>query len=326
MKRLTVTLTAVLFLLTSLVSSPVSAQSPEATAAAPRTQYPLTIENCGSPLTFAAAPTGVITLANNTTEIMLALGLEDHMAGIVGKIDKLDPDLQARATNITIVAETAFPYPSREVILEANPDFLLSGYGGDFTENAYGSREYYADQNVATFYMTDSCGSGDRITLEDTYTDILTLGQIFDVQDRAQALVASMQATAGDYVSDDPVSVFVFSGDTVDSTATIGGAQLLSDLVYRAGGKNIFGDLDEAWMPESSMEEILAHDPDFIVITQYAAIDPDDIIAYWKQDPIMSQLSAVQNDRIVVISTTWTVPSIHNGDAIRKMHDAFYGN
>ena len=43
--------------------------------------FPYVDENCGFTFTYEAPPERAVTLSNNATEVMLALGLEDHMAG-----------------------------------------------------------------------------------------------------------------------------------------------------------------------------------------------------------------------------------------------------
>ena len=49
---------------------------------APRTEYPVTIENCGRTLTIESSPQRVLASWQNTGEILLALGLEDRLVGV----------------------------------------------------------------------------------------------------------------------------------------------------------------------------------------------------------------------------------------------------
>jgi iron complex transport system substrate-binding protein len=62
--------------------SPQSAASSSATAAA--AAYPVTISNCGTSVTYTKAPARAVSNDINTTEDMIALGLESHMAGEFG--------------------------------------------------------------------------------------------------------------------------------------------------------------------------------------------------------------------------------------------------
>lgn len=50
-------------------------------SAAAKTEYPLTIKNCGRDITFNQAPTRVATVGQNSTEILYSLGLADRVVG-----------------------------------------------------------------------------------------------------------------------------------------------------------------------------------------------------------------------------------------------------
>jgi iron complex transport system substrate-binding protein len=56
-----------------------------------RTAYPLTIENCGVAVTFAAAPERTVSLDQDSTEILLSLGLEERMVGTASWTDPVLP-------------------------------------------------------------------------------------------------------------------------------------------------------------------------------------------------------------------------------------------
>ncbi|TYB57237.1 iron chelate uptake ABC transporter family permease subunit [Nonomuraea sp. PA05] len=57
------------------------APAPQPQAAAPRTGFPVTIENCGRELTFDQPPSKVVTGYHPSLETLLALGLGDRIAG-----------------------------------------------------------------------------------------------------------------------------------------------------------------------------------------------------------------------------------------------------
>ena len=63
-------------------TSSTSTSSAGATTTAAR--YPVTIDNCGSKLTFSQAPTRAVSNDINATEDMLALGLAHSMVGTFG--------------------------------------------------------------------------------------------------------------------------------------------------------------------------------------------------------------------------------------------------
>ena len=60
-------------LLTTLSLCPLAQAAP--------TAYPLTVENCGSSLTFQHAPARTVTIGQAGTEMLYALGLGDKVVG-----------------------------------------------------------------------------------------------------------------------------------------------------------------------------------------------------------------------------------------------------
>ena len=55
-------------------------------AQAAATQYPLTVDNCGKPQTFAQAPQRAVTIGQAGTEMLYALGLGDKLAASLSLI------------------------------------------------------------------------------------------------------------------------------------------------------------------------------------------------------------------------------------------------
>jgi iron complex transport system substrate-binding protein len=64
----------------------------------------------------------------------------------------------------------------------------------------------------------------------------------------------------------EPVRVFVY--DCCDPAFTAGGGAVLTDLIRRAGGRNIFADLAADWT-KVSWEQVIARRPQLIVIHDY---------------------------------------------------------
>ncbi|MDE2840887.1 MAG: hypothetical protein OXM03_09700, partial [Chloroflexota bacterium] len=64
------------------VVAPQPAAEPAAPAQEAETAYtPVTIENCGFTITYDQPPQRAISLSQQSTELMLALGLQDSMVG-----------------------------------------------------------------------------------------------------------------------------------------------------------------------------------------------------------------------------------------------------
>lgn len=110
--------------------------------------FPVTIENCGVEATFDAPPERAITMNQGATEIMLALGLEDHMTGTAYLDDVILPEFEDAYESIPVLSDT---YPSQEVLFGSDPDFIYGSYSSAFGEEAAGPREQLAELSIGSY-------------------------------------------------------------------------------------------------------------------------------------------------------------------------------
>ncbi len=71
----------------------------------PATHYPLTVENCGKPQTFAQAPQRAVTIGQAGTEMLYALGLGDKLAGTSLWFNNVLPEYQAQNDKVPRLAD-----------------------------------------------------------------------------------------------------------------------------------------------------------------------------------------------------------------------------
>lgn len=89
------------------------------------TRYPITIENCGIKETFTHAPSRVVTIGQHETELMLALGLADKIAGTTVWFGALPDDVSAQGARLKRLAENA---PGFEAVVAQRPELVLAQY------------------------------------------------------------------------------------------------------------------------------------------------------------------------------------------------------
>ena len=118
--------------------------------------------------------------------------------------------------------------------------------GGDLTPQTL------TPLGINVYELTESCAfvmKRPPASMEDTYNDLRNLGRIFDVQDRATALIAQMQAKIADVQKTLPASkprVFLYdSGE--DRAMTSGKLGIPHALIEAAGGNDILSDIDASW-------------------------------------------------------------------------------
>ncbi|PPF15082.1 ABC transporter substrate-binding protein [Rathayibacter sp. AY1E9] len=308
---------------------------PESTAAAGEgtTSYPLMLDNCGTATTVTAPPQRVVSLDQNSTEILLSLGLEDRM---VGTASWTDPVLETLASANESVPRLADNAPTYEVLLGADPDFVTASFGRHYAPEGVASRDRLAETGIGSYLAPSDCdngasvngGSGTRtvpLTVDVLYQEIHELAEVFDVQQRGDALVAQLQeraAAATEGVDLGGRSVAFWFADT-KTPYMAGGYNFASMLGTTTGMTNVFADRTEDW-PAVGWESVVAADPDVLVLgdlqrDRFPGDRLDDKTAFLRSDPLTSSLPAVQDGRFIALHGAEMNPSIRFVDGLEKI-------
>ena len=295
--------------------------------AAPAYAFPVTVQSCDREVTFDRAPERAISNDVNLTEMMLVLGLRDKMVGYTGISGWKTLDEEMRA-GVAELPELSAKYPTKEVLAAAEPDFFFAGWNYGMKVGGEVTPETLAPFGIQTYELTESCihlGPRPRSSMQDMYVDMLNLGAIFGVKDRAEALVAGWQARLADVTKDlpeTPLRVFVYdSGEEAPFTA--GAHAIPTALIEAAGGRNIMDDLPKSWA-EVSWEPIIAADPQVVVIVNYGDVTAEQKIAFLKGNPALAGIEAVKNDRFVVLDYVEATPGPRNIKAVEKLVAGFW--
>ncbi|KFC71763.1 ABC transporter (Iron.B12.siderophore.hemin), periplasmic substrate-binding component [Devosia sp. LC5] len=291
--------------------------------------YPVTVKSCNREVTFEAAPARAVSNDVNLTEMMLALGLSGHMAGYTGVSEWKTLDETLRA-NVAQLPELSPDYPTKEVLLGADADFYFAGWnygmkvGGEVTPETLGAFD------IAVYELTESCihiMDRPKSSMDDMYADLLNLGTIFGVEDKAKALVAGYKQELADFsatlpASETPPKVFVYdSGE--DKPFTAGRYAIPTALIEAAGGTNIMDDVASSWV-EIGWEPVIERNPDVVVIVNYGDITAEQKIAFMKDNAAFKDMPAVLNDRFVVLEYVEATPGPRNIAAIKRLAAAFH--
>ncbi|MGP6417236.1 ABC transporter substrate-binding protein [Pseudomonas putida] len=299
-----------------------------AQAFAEATKYPLTIHSCNREVTFNEAPKHAVSHDINMTQMMLALGLKSRMAGYSGVSGwkSVTPQMQSLLDGLP---ELAAKYPSVETLLNANVDFFFAGWdygmrvGGDLTPQTL------QPLGINVYELTESCAfvmKRPAATLDDTYNDLRNLGKIFDVQDRANALIADMQNQVAEIRKDLPADkprVFLYdSGE--DRAMTSGRLGMPQALIDAAGGRNILDDVEASWT-RVNWETVVERNPQVIVIVDYSEITAEQKIKFLLKNPALQSVDAIKNQRFIVIPYVQATPGIDNVLAVETLAKGFHG-
>ncbi len=281
----------------------------EEAQSAKKTEYPLTITTYtyeGEELTtvYEKAPEKVLAVYQGSIETMLALGLEDHIAAAAGLDNEVPDEQKAAFSEVNYLDEFT---PSLETATMLEPDMIFS-WGSLFSEKTLGDSAGWVDKGVNTYINTNTHKSAEPYnkTLENEYQDILNIGKIFDVQDKAEAIVNEMRDTVSHVLeqtedqTEKPTAMIIeFLGDSISN---YGADSLGGDMVTQLGATLASPDASTL-----GKEDIVNADPDviFVVYMPYTGDDPDEVretnLQKLTGDEAFGSLSAVKNGRVVPI-------------------------
>ncbi len=274
--------------------------------------------------TFTSAPTKAVVDGDQMADMFFDLGLEDHMAGFTrGACWSTVSNFPARDTVKKLTEDGVnLRNASKETILETGCDFMM-GWDSLFADDAF-SVQFCLDHGIIPYFPY--CCS-DSATMEDLYKDYEVLGNIFGVQDVAAERVQAMkdtlkevEETLGEDVYKDPITVFVYdSGEDAPFTACQG---IPGDMIKRAGGISIFDDIEKGWATPS-WEEVVARDPDVILILDYD-YDTDAKTEFLKTNEYTKNLRAVKEGRIYSACCADMQGSAGSANCVRIMAEQFY--
>ena len=308
-------------------------------AQAAPTQYPLTLENCRETITFNQAPKRVVAVGQTQTEILYALGLGDRVVGTAVWFSPVAKPYEAVNAKVKRLADND---PSFEAVVAQEPDLVTAMFEWHIGPNGIvGKRDQFAKVKVPTYVSPTDCvgkdnsGPGDGVrtkmfSMELVYQNIREFGAIFDVSDRAEALIAELkaredkavQSVAGMKARDVPVAVWFSSKDIKGDAFIAGKNGVPAYILSKLGARNVIT-TNEEW-PLVGWESIAAANPAVIVVVRmdrrrFPADDIDLKLNFLKTDPVASKLDAVKQDRIVVMDVGATRAGLDTVDGIEAL-------
>lgn len=299
-------------------------------SAANAADFPVTIDSCGTPVTFTQAPKRAVIHDLNMSEMAFALRLQDRIVGLTGITGwyKMTPEFKHQMGSIP---ELAPKYPSLETLLAANPDFFFAGWnygmkiGGDVTP------EKLAPFGIKTLVLSESCvqagGRPQKADMNLLYDDELKLGKIFGKQQEATALVEGWQrrlaALPARPAGQPPLKVFVYdSGE--EKPFTSGKYAMPTAIIEAAGGRNVMDGLPASWTT-ASWEAVAAAEPDFIILLDYqTGSGADALRRFLESHPLMKLTPAVRHHRYLKLQYAELTPGPANIGAVEKLARALY--
>ncbi len=244
---------------------------------------PAAADASGRKVALPAPARRVVSLSPAATEILFAIGAGDRVVGVTEYCDFPDT-----AKTRPKVGGFSGATVSVERIVALEPDLVVVS----------------GEMHGRVVSLLDAVGlvsfALEPRTFAEVYADILTLGRLTGCEEGAEAVVKSMsgriETVAATASSKTKRSVFWELW--YDPLMSAGGPTFVTEAIAAAGGVNVFGDLAERW-PRVSFEELLARDPDWILIGN--GPDAEVQASAVGKRPLWSALGAVRAGRVARI-------------------------
>ena len=242
----------------------------------------------------------VVSLHDVTTELVVALGATDRLVGVQDPVD-LAPEAATAVKAVPRVGEL-------ETILAARPTVVL-GLG------------VVAEQSPELVAALRARGIAVELADPATLADVAALvrrvaASVGADAAAADAVVAPIERTAPAAASPTAPPVFVY--DCCEPPFTAGGRTVLTDVIARAGGRNVFADVDADWA-HVSWEEAAARHPALIVVHDYAWGDQGDVAA---KTAAVRKVPGLGDARIVVLPLGWSLGGLGSLRALARLREA----
>ena len=256
----------------------------------------LVVDDAGDSVSVRAPATRVVSLIPATTELLFAIGAG---AVVVGRTQWCDyPPEALRVTDLGPGIN-----PNLEAVLSVRPDLVVL---------------YNSAQHAAAAVRLRELGIPALRINTDALADVGRVGRLLgrltghevgaDSMSAALDTALAAATSAGQRERKPRVLILVWEQPPM----TLGRGSFLSELVERAGGENVFGDISSSSAPVS-IEAVSARDPDLILT---AAVGPASIA----DRPEWQVVRAVRERRFLRISgTEYDRPGPRSPDAIRAL-------
>jgi len=217
----------------------------------------------------------VVSLAPSLTEIVVELGAEDLLVGVLDGGER-----PAQVADVPSVGR--YGQLEMERLLSLQPSLLLLWPGSV----SVAQREQLQRLHIPT--LTAEAHSLDQLA-----DQIEEIGGRLGRGERGRQVAGEFRRRLADlrqrYRRDVPINVFYQVWD--QPLYTVGGGQIISDALSVCGARNVFDDLSQP-APQVSLEVVLQRDPDVILVSDAR------LLKAWRAWP---QLKAVKAQHLLAV-------------------------
>jgi iron complex transport system substrate-binding protein len=241
----------------------------------------------------------VVSLHDVTTEIVVALGAVDVLVGVGGPVELPAPVQRALAgvPRVDGAESIAAVRPTlvlgTDVVAERSPELVT----------------FLRGRGVQVWLAAPA-------RLDDVFAAVAEVATRLGRAERGRALVDGLRGRAAAVAPParaQPVPVFVY--DCCDPAFTAAGKAVISDVIARAGGRNVFADLDADWT-KVSWEQVIARHPRLVLVHAYDYEGQGDVAAKRRQ---LRAIRALADLPVTVLPLGLSLGGIRSVDALERL-------
>ncbi len=246
--------------------------------------YPVTLtDQAGRAVTIAEEPEKLVSGYYISTSLLIALNLEEKIVGIEAKADKraiyrLSAPELTRLPNVGSAKEFDL-----EGCAALEPDLVILPLK---LRNAADTLE---ELGISVLLVNPEN--------QDLLNEMIRLiGAATDTEARAEELLshtAAQEERLGEKLEGAEAPKVYLAGNS-SMLSTAGDAMYQSDLIRLAGGVNAAAEITDTYWVEISYEQLLAWNPEYIILASDAAYSAEDVLA----DPNLADCDAVLNGQV----------------------------
>ncbi len=244
-------------------------------------------------VTYNSIPNRVVCNNVSSAEILIALGLADKIVGMYDPDDEVTSIYKDEIAKITKLGDKKTI--SNEIILGTNPDIIIGRTGKGDEVKAWN------DLGVDVYFQKTSANINQ--SFENLFEDILNIGKIFNVSDKAIEYKKSLEAKVNSVKEGlgntnglkKAILMANFSGNSYGAYKSSFQEALLNLVGYTnasTSGSNF------------SLENLIELNPEFIIYVKASRNESNDLTAYEKLFSLeaISEVSAIKNNKVLVLT------------------------
>lgn len=291
--------------------------------------YPVTVENCGTNVTFDSPPERLLLLKSASVPALKSLDVLNRVVARGGAFpnEYYDSQTQEQLDKIPELSDeldaSGHLQISKEVVLSQQPDLVLGE-----VDNL--DRATLSDAGISLIEENTLCKTGapEHPSFDDVYSQLSLYGTIFQKEDKAKEEIDKLKKRVNDAenkVKNKKTRTAAVLYPTVGggTTYAYGTKSMAEPQLEAAGFKNVFDDVDQRVF-EITPEELVKRNPD-VLIMLHSEGDPQKVKEAVTSLPGADSLTALKNGDTMVQLMNFTEPATPlTVDGLENIIDRFY--